>query len=97
MTERQKREARKAVIVLDLLGEEITPENIEAWLASGDQGKPTLPQCPRCGVKTDTLYPMEQVNGEWREVLQPDTLSDEILNKLERFCYRCCNELEGAE
>jgi hypothetical protein len=41
MNERQEREARKAVIVLDILGEDITEENIDAWIASGEPQRTT--------------------------------------------------------
>lgn len=54
-----------------------------------------LRQCPSCGKLTDCLYPMVQFhNGDWREVEGP---MYEWVPDSQRFCYQCCNELEGGE
>lgn len=49
-----ERDRNRAIVVLDLLGEEITDEAINDWLASGDQ--PYIFRCNKCNAPTSREY-----------------------------------------
>jgi len=72
----------RALVVLDLLGEEATPENIEAWLASGG-GEPNRLACGCVGQCDPFAH---------------DTAPDwDGRHDIPNLCGRCGEEIDDCE